>query len=92
LEPAHLSPEKVEPGTGKWEGAYEKQCVGALPHTQACNCAVVVVLIWVVCRFKLPQDGTGGLLSMPRHKVQVEACEDLRLTLLRYWTIEDSLR
>ncbi|GIL85725.1 hypothetical protein Vretimale_13172 [Volvox reticuliferus] len=34
----------------------------------------------------------GSLLSMPRHKVQVEACEDLRLTLLRYWTIEDSLR
>ncbi|GFR43350.1 hypothetical protein Agub_g4421 [Astrephomene gubernaculifera] len=40
------------------------------------------------------EDGLDGssLLMMPRHKVQVEACEDLRLTLLRYWTIEDSLR
>ncbi|EFJ53221.1 hypothetical protein VOLCADRAFT_115803 [Volvox carteri f. nagariensis] len=38
------------------------------------------------------QDGISSLLSMPRHKVHVEACEDLRLTLLRYWTIEDSLR
>ncbi len=31
-------------------------------------------------------------INLPRHKVAVEACEDLRLTLLRHWTIEESLR
>ncbi|PNH02035.1 Cell division control protein 45 [Tetrabaena socialis] len=31
-------------------------------------------------------------ITLPKHKVQVEVCEDLRLTLMRHWTMEDSLR
>ncbi|KAG2502097.1 hypothetical protein HYH03_000589 [Edaphochlamys debaryana] len=37
-------------------------------------------------------DDPSNILVMPRHKVAVEAHEDLRLTLLRHWSIEESLR
>ncbi|KXZ52102.1 hypothetical protein GPECTOR_10g1125 [Gonium pectorale] len=38
-----------------------------------------------------PQDLGAGFI-LPRHKVHIEPCDDLRLSLLRYWSIEDSLR
>ncbi|KAG2445370.1 hypothetical protein HYH02_008835 [Chlamydomonas schloesseri] len=41
---------------------------------------------------ELENEAANGLLNIPRQKVHVEPYDDLRLTLLRYWTIEESLR